>query len=277
MTVEAVDEYAPSPLVDPRLVVGIGRPYVGAHLENLGFPERRMKRVSRAQHLDRRTHADSALFRALDHRRADHEFALRPRDDIKGKARMQEPDRAGEGDLARAHPDHLAAHAAQFLELGPRRKAPAIDDEPRLRPEPLAVLAKAHLGAAAAERAGERAHRAARIKMALASEEETGAKTSAEIGFERGDPRLIRPLMPARAPGEAVDLADIARRRDDQRASARDSGDARVPPVDRAFAQIDHALRRAFALAERRQHAACKPRRVAAKFARSLDERHPGA
>ena len=128
-----------------------------------------------------------------------------------------------------------------------------------------------------AERSGERAHRVARINMALAGEEQAVAETSGEIGFERGDPRLVRPLMPARAPrrsGRSRRRRAAARRPACRRARP---GDARVPPVDRAFAQLDHALRRALALAERREHAARKPRGVAAKFARSLEERHLGA
>ena len=48
-----------------------------------------------------------------------------------GAADFEQPDRALEGDLARAHADHLAAHAAQLRELGPRRKASAIDDHAR--------------------------------------------------------------------------------------------------------------------------------------------------
>jgi hypothetical protein len=126
----------------------------------------------------------------------------------------------------------------------------------------------------AAERVGERAHCGARIEMTLGGEEETVAKARRKIGLERGDPRLIGPLMPARALGEAVDLGDVARRSDDQRAGANDPGDTRLPPVDRTLAKLDHAPGRAFALAERRQHAARKPRRVAAKVARPLDERH---
>ena len=51
----------------------------------------------------------------------------------------------------------------------------------------------------AAERVGERAHRGARIEMTLAGEEETLAETPGEIGFERGNPRLVGALMPARA------------------------------------------------------------------------------
>src|SRR5208282_1466193 len=72
---------------------------------------------------------------ALDHRRADHEFAVRPRHDIEGKARMEEPHRSREGDLARAHADHLAAHAAQLRQVRARREAPAIEHHPfsRLR------------------------------------------------------------------------------------------------------------------------------------------------
>ena len=47
--------------------------------------------------------------------------------------------------------------------------------------------------------------------MTLAGEERTRAKAPGKIGFERGDPGLVRPLMPTRTVGETVDLADVAR------------------------------------------------------------------
>ena len=145
-------------------------------------------------------------------------------------------------DLARADADHLAAHAAQLREVGPRREAAAIDDHVRPPSEPLAILAKAHLGAEAAERVGERVHRGARVEMAFAGEEETFAEAPGEIRLERGDPRLVHPLMSARARGEAVDLADVARRRDDQRAR-------RATPGTRASHQSIAPLPRSTTLA----------------------------
>ena len=153
------------------------------------------------------------------------------------------------------------------------RGSPHPDPLPRAA-EGLAVRAEAHVDATAAQRVDKRAHRRARIEMAFAGEEKTFAKAPGEVRLERGDARFFHALMAGSARGEALDLADVARRRDDQRARPHDAGDPRVPPVDRAQAKLDHARRRAFALAERRQHAAGKPRSVAAELARPLDQRN---
>src|SRR5579863_523553 len=114
MPIKAVDENAIPSLLDARLVVRISGPDVSAHLEDLSLSEGRMKGVSRAQKLDRRTHADRAFLRALDHGRADHEFVARARDDVERNARMQKTHRASERHLTRADAHHFAAHAAQF-------------------------------------------------------------------------------------------------------------------------------------------------------------------
>ena len=113
------------------------------------------------------------------------------------------------------------AHAPQFLRSAPRREAAAIDDQSSLRPSPSPSSPKRISAPWRRSAIGDAFHRGARVEMALAGEEETFAETPGEIGLKRGDPRLIRPLMSARALSEAVDLADVARRRDDQRARPR--------------------------------------------------------
>ena len=123
------------------------------------------------------------------------------------------------------------------------------------------------------------------------------ASASAPIaprGSRWPSPAKKRPLRkrPARSGSSAAIRASFARScprvrwakrsiSPTSRGGATTSVPARTTPGTRASHQsiaprpkIDHALRRALALAERRQHAACKPRRVAAKLARSLDERH---
>ena len=109
--------------------------------------------------------------------------------------------------------------------------------------------------------------------MAFVNEEQPLAKAPGKIGLELRNARFVHWCMRLRPRREAVDLARVARRRDHQRAFARHAGGARVPPVDRALAKLDNALRRAFALAERGQHSARKPRRVAAELGRPLKKR----
>ena len=110
--------------------------------------------------------------------------------------------------------------------------------------------------------------------MPFAREEETFAEAAGEVRLERGDLRLVRALVAVRALSEAVDLARVARRRDDQRAFALHARNARVPPVDRALAHRDDGRGRALALAKRREHSPGQPRRVAAEIMRALDQRH---
>src|ERR1700733_11196094 len=106
---------------------------------------------------------------------------------------------------------------------------------------------------------GQGGQRDARIEMAFGHEEQPLAEAPCEIRLKLGDARFVHWRMRLGPRREAVDLARVARRRDDQRAFARHAGRAYVPPVDRALAKLDNALRRAFALAERSQHSARKP------------------
>ncbi len=96
----------------------------------------------------------------------------------------------------------------------------------------------------------------------------------AEVGLELGDPRLIHPLEAARTGGETVDLRRIARRREYETAGAHGAGHTLHPPFDGAGAPLDDALGRAFAFAERREHAAGKPGGIAAKLRVALKQRH---
>ena len=171
---------------------------------------------------------------------------------------MQKPDRALKRDFARAHADHLAAHAAQFRKRLAGRPASAIDDDFRTA-ERFAGDAEPDLAAFRAQSLGQSGQCDARIEMAFVSEEQALVKAPGEIGLERCDPRAVDALMAGGARREPVDLACVARRRDDQRAFALDARNARIPPVDRALAELNHASRGALALAERRQHAARQP------------------
>ena len=271
MAIEAVDENAAVPLLDPRLVVGISGPDVGAHLEDLGLAERRMQRVGRAQQLDRRAHADRALFRALDHRRADHELAVRPRHDIEGDARMQEAHRAGQRHLARPHADHLAAHAAQVRQMAARAAKPRQSTTTpalALCPSGCSPSSPNRRSRAARDEAlGERVHRRARIEMALVGEEEPFAEAPGEIRLERGDRASSTRSWPdVRAAKRSISPAS--------RGGATTSVPSRATPGTRASHQSialwpssTTLARRALALAERREHAAREPRGVAAEFA----------
>ena len=95
--------------------------------------------------------------------------------------------------------------------------------------------------------------------MAFARKEQALVEASRKIRLERGDLRGVHALMAGRARREAVDLGRVARRRDDQRSLADDAGDPRRPPIDCPTPKLDHARRRALALAERREHAAGQP------------------
>src|SRR5271166_2091057 len=128
-----------------------------------------------------------------------------------------------------------------------------------------------------AERFGQRPHRAARIDMPLAGEEEAFAEPSGKIRLEHRDARVVDALLMRCTLSETLDLRNVARRRDHKRAFTHDARDARVPPVDRAPPEFDNFARRALALAERREHAAREPRRVAAEIARAFDELNLGA
>src|SRR5258708_6300134 len=106
--------------------------------------------------------------------------------------------------------------------------------------------------------------------MALIREEQPFAEPSRKIRLELRDTRFVRWRMRRRPRREAVDLTDVARRRNDQGAPTRHAGNARVPPVDRALTKFDHALRRALALTKGGKHPAGKPRRIAAELGRPL-------
>ena len=150
---------------------------------------------------------------------------------------MEEPHRAREATSRGAHADHLAAHAAQVRQSRARREAAAIDDDVGLRREPFAIRAEAQLPPSARKRS-----RSARI-AARGSRWPSPAKKRplrnrpARSGSSAAMLRFVHALMAARARGEAVDLARVARRRDDERAFARDARNARVPPVERALAE----------------------------------------
>ncbi len=113
--------------------------------------------------------------------------------------------------------------------------------------------------------------------MALAGVEQALAKSTGKVGLELCDARFVDSLVAARARREALNLGDIARRRDHQASGANDVLHALRPPIDRLRATQNNALRRAFALAERREHAAGEPGGVAAKLMAALEDGHLGA
>ncbi len=263
--------------LDARLVVGIGGPDVSAHLEDLSLPEGRMKRVGCAQKLDRRTHADGALFGAFDHCRADHELVVRARNDVERNARMQKTHRARQRHLARADAHHFAAHAAQLRKRFAGRPAAAIDNDVRVARR-FAIDAKTDLAAFCAQAVGQRRQGDARIEMAFVGEEQALAETPREIRLQLRNARFVHPHMRLRPRREAVDLTDVARRRDNQRALARITPGTRASHQSIApWPSSTTLLGRALALAERSEHAAREPRRVAAELARALNQRDFGA
>ena len=77
--------------------------------------------------------------------------------------------------------------------------------------------------------------RGARIDVALVSEEKPFVESPGKVRLERSDPRFVDALMTRGALGEALDLANVARRGDDQRALAHDPGDTGVPPSIERF------------------------------------------
>ena len=122
----------------------------------------------------------------------------------------------------------------------PRREAPAIDNHAGVRPELLAVFPKAQVGAKAAERVGERAHRGARV------EDNPRRRRRGLSGSARQDrARALRsaPRWPAHARACAGRSGRSHRRRAVGRRPVcpleRRRGHAR-PTVDRALAELNH-------------------------------------
>ena len=113
--------------------------------------------------------------------------------------------------------------------------------------------------------------------MPLLREEQPLAETSRQIRLELADRRRVDTLPRARPRSEAFYLRDIARRRDNEAAFARDAGRAPRPPIDRPRAARDHRLRRALALAVPREHPPGQPGRVAAELGIALVQSHFGA
>ena len=110
--------------------------------------------------------------------------------------------------------------------------------------------------------------------MTLPGKEQALVEPPGKIRLERADARFARALETRGAPREALDLGNVARRGDHERALACNAGDMSIPPVDRTTAQFDYLVRRALALAAWREHAAGEPRRVVSEVPRALDERN---
>src|SRR5579863_185388 len=162
-------------------------------------------------------------------------MAVRPRRDVQWEARMQEAHGAGQRDLCRAQDQHFAAHAAKIRERVPRAKAAAIEDRAALG-ELRCIDAELNGDAESGEAIGEIMQRAAWVEMTFLSEEQASAESSGEVRLQRGDARFLDALVILGARCKAIDLAGVARRRDDQRAVAGDAGDAPLPPGDRLLA-----------------------------------------
>ena len=171
-------------------------------------------------------------------------------------------------DLARAHADNLAANAAQLRQSAPGGEAPAVDDNPAPRAEPLAVHAEAQIDPLRGAGGSASARIAARgSTWPSPAKEKALTEAPGEVRLQRRDARLVDALMAGRARREALDLADVARRRNDQRALANDAG-TRAAHQSMRLPKLDHARGRALALAEGREHAARQPGSVAAELDR---------
>jgi hypothetical protein len=154
---------------------------------------------------------------------------------------------------------------------------PTLSREERERERTRDLLAKSNFNAPPQQFVAQRRHRNSRIEMALAGEEQPLAEASRQVRLQRSDRVGIDALPFPRSCGETVDLADVARRRDDEGAVAHHPWDPRSPPIQRFRAALDHRGRSALALAERRQHAAGEPGRIAAQLRRALEDRDLGA
>jgi len=191
--------------------------------------------------------------------------------DVERNARMQKAHGAGQPHLPRADAHHFAAHAAQVRKRLAGRPTAAIDDGFRLAGR-FAIHAKADFAAFRTQALGQRRQCDARVQMAFMREEQAFAKPPGKIRLQLRDALLVHARMRRRARRETIDLAGVARRRDNQRTLPRHAGHARGPPIDCALTKRDDALWRTFALTKRRQHAARKPRCVAADLARPARE-----
>ena len=164
-------------------------------------------------------------------------------------------------------------YAAQLGQRAPRRPAAAIDDASLARPHVIGVNAKARLATQRGKPLQQPRQRRARIEMAFVRKEQALANPPRKLRLERADPIRIERLMAPRRARESRKIWRVAWRGDHQSAGSRNGGAMRLPPVERRSAKPDDVLRRAFALAMGRQHAAGDPRAGAlAKRSAALDK-----
>ena len=105
---------------------------------------------------------------------------------------MKQPHRPRERDVARAHHDALAAHAAQSGEPVSRGKPAAIDDE--VGASSAFALAEDEARAGRLRLSQQKIERGVRGEMRFAGIIERGRKALAEIGLERLKRVAVEPL-----------------------------------------------------------------------------------
>ncbi len=144
---------------------------------------------------------------------------------------MQELHRALQRDLARAHDEALAAHAAQVRQQIAGRKPAAVDDHVAIGGGALAP----NCTSAPARRASPsmKAMRRRRRHVRLLGKEERRAKAPFEVGLEALQRLRIEALVALRALGEALELNAVARGGDDEAAGGNELGIERAPQPPR--------------------------------------------
>ena len=166
--------------------------------------------------------------------------AVAPRHDVERVARVQEPHRPLEVDLARAHTQPLAAHAAQAGKLAARGEAPAVDDDigvVRILPAKRCRATTSTPARAASSRRKRIASRGRHVRFARhrRGRRRSGPRGRAPARVQLRRIELVEAFGHAR---EALELGAVARAGDHQRALRR-----RCPDRSRATAPSDSSPR----------------------------------
>ena len=237
-----------------------------------------MQRIGGAHELDRRAHGDRALLGALDHRRADHVLAVAPRHDIEGmrgcssRTRAREPQSraCARGSSRRARRAIPAVRSAR-QNRGSRRRSRVSGTERARRPRRSANRRRVAAAPRASARIAARGSRwpsPAKKRPLRNRPARSGSSAAMRASSTRS--------MTAGALGEALDLADVARRaRRPACRCAHDAGGTGAPPVDRALARARRPLRGALSPS---QNGASMPpasqEALAPRSSDALDERN---
>ena len=218
-----------------------------------------MQRVGGVEQLHQRARADRAGIVAFQHAAAEHVEAVAARHQIVHAAWMQQPDRPRELHIVAVQQQHLAAHPAQLRQAVAGGVATAVQHDAAVVGLAARIDAVADGDAQFAQPLRQRRQRGARVEVRLVGEQQAVAETSGHIRLQRGDAVAIQPLEAFAAIGERLQLADIARGRQHQRAVADGAGKLPRPPLQRLPAKLGDDGFGADAFAPRRQHAAGKP------------------